>query len=120
MAKRTVRFVVEFNIHDGKFDAFDAIAKEMIAGTEKEPGSLAYDWCLSADRRRCRLLETFADEAATVAHANSAVVTQLVPKLLENSSITRFEVYGEPGPEARAILAGLGAEIFDLWRGLAR
>jgi len=48
------------------------------------------------------------------------VVRELVPKLLQSSSLNRFEVYGDPGPKAAEILAGVGAEIFPLWRGLNR
>ena len=33
----------------------------MIAGTQKEPGALAYEWHLSSDRTQCRLIETYAD-----------------------------------------------------------
>jgi hypothetical protein len=47
-------------------------------------------------------------------------VQELVPKLLGTSKITAFEVYGDPGPKAGEMLKGIGAEIFDFRRGLAR
>jgi quinol monooxygenase YgiN len=115
-----VHFVVSFAIQDGKLDQFESIAKTMIAGTLKEPGALVYDWFMSADRKRCRLLETYADATAVLAHCTGPVVSGLVPKLLETSSITSFEVYGDPGPEAGKMLAGIGAEIFPLWHPLGR
>lgn len=120
MSKQTVRFNVNLTIHDGKLDAFQAIAQTMIAGTQKEPGALAYEWHLSSDRKRCRLLETYADADAVLAHINGPVVRQLVPKLLQTSSLDRFEVYGDPGLKAAEMLAGVGAEIFPLWHGLSR
>jgi hypothetical protein len=43
-----------------------------------------------------------------------------VPKILAASSISRFEVYGDPGPKAAQVLAGFGAQIFELWHGLSR
>jgi quinol monooxygenase YgiN len=120
MSKQTVRFNVNLAIHDGKLDAFQAIAQDMIAGTQKEPGALAYEWHLSADRKQCRLIETYADANAVQAHINGPVVQQLVPKLLEAATLNGFEVYGDPGPQATEMLKGIGAKIFPLWRGLNR
>lgn len=120
MLKHTVRFNVDLTINDGKLDAFEGIVQAMIAASQKEPGTLGYDWCLSADRKRCRIVETYADADAALAHLTGPVVQQLVPKILEASSISRFEVYGDPGPQAAKMLAGFGAETFQLWHGLGR
>jgi quinol monooxygenase YgiN len=120
MDKQMVRFTVDLTIHPEKFDKFQSMAQAMIAGSQKEPGTLGYDWCLSADRRRCRIIETYADANAVVAHLMGPVVQELVPKVLDVSSINGFEVYGDPGPKAAQMLAGFGAEIFELWQGLSR
>ena len=120
MANPTVRFTVELTINADTFDKAESIVRAMIAATLKEPGALAYDWFLSADRKRCRLLESYADANAVLAHMKGPAVQELVPKLLEVSSLTRFEVYGDPGPEAAKTLTGVGAEIFGLWHGLGR
>jgi len=47
-------------------------------------------------------------------------VQELVPKIRELSTITGFEVYGDPGPQARELLSKIGAEIFQHWNGLIR
>ncbi|MFZ0818481.1 MAG: antibiotic biosynthesis monooxygenase [Candidatus Acidiferrales bacterium] len=120
MATIVVRFVVDLAINAEQFDKFESIAHAMIVGSQKEPGTLGYDWCLSADRKRCRLVETFADANAALVHMQGPVVQELVPKLLETASITRFEVYGDPGAKAAEMLAKAGAEIFKVWRGLSR
>jgi quinol monooxygenase YgiN len=120
MDKNFVYFTVDFAITDGKLDQFERVAQEMTAGTRKEEGALAYEWFLSADRKRCLLLETYKDANAVLAHCTGPVVRGLVPKILEASSITSFEVYGDPGPEAAKILAGVGAKILPLWHGLGR
>jgi len=119
MAK-AVYFLVELCIKDGQFDAFESIAQQMIAGTRSEKGALGYEWYLSADRKRCRLVETYADADAVLAHMTGSVVQQLVPKILQYSSIDRFEVYGNPGAKAAAMLVGVGAEIFGPWHSLGR
>jgi len=120
MSSQRVYVLVELTIHDGKFDAFQKVAEQMIADTPKEPGTLGYEWHLSADRRRCRILETYADANSLLAHFKGPVVQQLVPKLLEWSTVDRSEVYGDPGAEAAAMLTGFGAGIFDRWQGFSR
>ena len=120
MSEHTVRFIVDLTINERQFEAFEAIARTMIAGTQKEPGALGYDWCLSSDRKRCRIVETYADQNAVLAHLTSPVVRELVPKLFQTATLNCFEVYGDPGAKSAEILAGVGAEIFPLWRGLSR
>jgi quinol monooxygenase YgiN len=118
MSNTVVRFTVSLNLAEGKFEEFEKVAKTMLAGARKEPGTLGYDWCLSSDRRQCRLLETYADSDAVVAHLTGAVVQEYVPKLLGVASLTGFEVYGDPGPTASKILAGFGATVFSQWHVL--
>jgi quinol monooxygenase YgiN len=120
MAKGAVRFMVDFTIVDGKFETFERISKEMIAVSQNEPGTLAYDWYLSADRMRCRLYESYTDGDAVLAHLSGPAVQTLVPQLLETSKLAGFEVYGDPGPAASKMLAGLGAELFQPWIAISR
>ncbi|MGC2022780.1 MAG: antibiotic biosynthesis monooxygenase [Candidatus Sulfotelmatobacter sp.] len=120
MSEQTVQFNVRLTVNDGRFDAFEEIARTMIAGTLKEPGALGYEWYLSRDRRRCHLIEDYKNASAVQAHIESAVVRNLVPKLLEVSTIDSFHVYGDPGPKAAEALTGMGAEILPFWQGLGR
>jgi hypothetical protein len=46
------------------------------------------------------------------------VVLEYVPKLLGVSSLSGFEVYGDPGAKASAMLAGFGATVFREWHAL--
>ena len=119
MAKTTVRFVVSLTIKDGQFDAFDAVAKEMTALTQMEPGTLAYDWYLSPDRTQCRLYESYVDGSAALAHMAGRVVQELVPKLLGFSAITLFEVYGDTGASTE-MLTKAGATIYQPWHAIGR
>jgi quinol monooxygenase YgiN len=120
MANDMVRFTVDLTIDDGKLAAFEGIAQAMIAGSQEEAGILAYDWYLSGDQKRCRLIETYADASRVLAHLTGPVVKELVPQLLGASKIGGFEVYGDPGPEAAEVLAGFRAEIFRPWHALSR
>jgi quinol monooxygenase YgiN len=120
MSKQRVYLAVDLTINEGKRDAFEGIAQEMVAGSQREPGTVGYEWFLSADRKRCRLIETYTDAAAVLAHFKGPVVQELVPKLLGTASVAGFEVYGDPGPKASEMLAGFGAEIFEFQHGLDR
>jgi len=120
MVNHIVRLAVDLTISEGRLDAFQEIARVMVAGSQKEPGTLEYEWYLSADRRTCRLLEAYTDANAALAHFTGPVVQELVPKLLKTASVSGFEVYGDPGPRLTEMLAGFGAQIFGLWQGLDR
>ncbi|MGO9520350.1 MAG: putative quinol monooxygenase [Candidatus Korobacteraceae bacterium] len=115
-----VHFLVDLTIHEGKLDGFESIVQDMVATTRQEAGALRYEWYLSTDRKRCRIVETYADADAVLAHLTGRAVQEGVPKMLQASSLDRFEVYGDPGAKAAAILAGFGAAIFAAWRGFTR
>jgi quinol monooxygenase YgiN len=120
MPNTKVYFIVDLTILEGKLANFEATIKSMIEGTMKEPGALGYDWFLSKDRKQCRLIETYADANAAFAHCSGPVVQGLVPKMLENSTLTSFKVYGDPGAKAGEILATVGAEVIPQWHVLPR
>ena len=109
VASTDVRFVVDLTVNPGAFDAFDATAKKMTARCKGEPGTTGYEFFVSADRAQTRLVETYADARSALSHLTGPVVSELVPQLLESSSLQGFEVYGDPGPEATKILEGFGA-----------
>jgi quinol monooxygenase YgiN len=115
MSSQIVRFTVSLTIAEGKLNDFEQYAKAMLTASRDEQGTLGYDWCLAADRRQCRLLETYKDANAVLAHLKGPVVREYVPKLLGVAALGSFEVYGNPGPEASAMLAGFGAVIFSHW-----
>jgi quinol monooxygenase YgiN len=109
---------VHFNVSN--LAVFQETAKAMIAGTKKESGALGYEWYLSGDGKSCRLLETYANADAALAHCTGPVVRELVPKLLESATVSAFEVCGDPGPQVTAMLAGFGAAFFTFRHGLGR
>jgi len=120
MTDQTVQYTVHFSIPEGKLAEFERTAQAMCVRCQDEPGTLAYSWFLSDDRRKCRLIELYADATAAVAHLTRPVVRDLVPQLLKSANVTRFEVNGDPGPEATTMLRGFGAEIFEHWHSMGR
>ncbi len=120
MSESTVRFTVSFTIHEGKRDAAEEIVQAMVEGSKQEAGTLGYAFYLSSDGAYCRLLETYADANAVLAHMTGPVVQEYVPKVLGVADLSGFEVYGDPGPQATEILKSLGAQIFNTWHGFTR
>jgi quinol monooxygenase YgiN len=115
-----IRLLVGLDIHEGKFSEFEAIAKQMVAVSEKEPGTLAYHFVLSADRKHCRLVEGYTDVAAITAHFHGPAVQEFVPQLLKVASPMLMEFYGDPGPVVTAMAAAFNAAIFVGFDGFDR
>jgi quinol monooxygenase YgiN len=120
MSTSRIRLLVDMDIHDGKFAEFESLARQMAGVSEAEPGTLAYHFVLSADRRRCRLVEGYDDAAAIMAHFAGRAVKELLPQMLQVASVTRMEIYGDPGPQVTARAKEVGAEIFTAWEGFDR
>jgi len=120
MIASVVRLAVEATIHDGQLEAFRAVAQAMSAGSAAEPGTLGYEWFFSADGKQCRLLETYVDADAVLAHFTGPVVGQLVPQLMPLCTMDRFEIYGDPGPKVREMATLFGAKFFNYWTGINR
>jgi quinol monooxygenase YgiN len=120
MVEQVVRLTVNFSVTDAQMSAFKSIALEMTEGAKSEPGTLGYEWFVSADRKQCRLIETYVDASAVEAHFMGPVVQQLVPKLAAVCSVDGFEFYGDPGPKVSAMAAGFGAVMYQYWMGIGR
>jgi quinol monooxygenase YgiN len=120
MAQTAVHLLVEMTIHDGQLEAFQSLAREMIAGSRAEAGTLGYEWYLSSDQKQCRLLETYASADALAEHFNGPVVQEMVPRLRQLVTVDRFEAYGDPGSEAGAMLAKFGTPVFAHWGGVKK
>jgi quinol monooxygenase YgiN len=120
MEKQVVRLKVNFAVSAEHLQEFMSIAQAMTAVSRSEPGTLGYEWFASADGKRFRLVETYADANAIEAHFMGPAVQQWVPKIVPVSKVDGFEIYGDPGPKVAAMAGGLGATVFQYWFGLDR
>ena len=65
-----IKFNAHFKINEGKLEAFKAIISQFISTVkEKEPDAITYDWYLNEESMECKVLETYADSNAVLAHA---------------------------------------------------
>ena len=120
MLEQIVRLTVNFTPHEGQAEAFKVIAEAMTEATKAESGTLGYEWFVSADGQKFRLVETYSDASAVERHFDGVAVRHWVPKLVEVCSVDGFEIYGDPGPTVTAKAAGLGAVFFGYWLGIGR
>lgn len=104
----SIRLRAVFDVHEGRMEAFKAIARALLEGVrEKDPGTMAYDWYLDEQARRCVVHEHYADSAAGIAHLENAGA--LLGRLAAEVTVVAVEAYGDPSPEARAAFDRIGA-----------
>jgi len=120
MVEKVVRLTVNLSVNQEQLETFKSVAAEMTEGTKLEPGTLGYEWFVSSDGKRFRLVETYTDVSAIEAHFMGPVVQQLVPKLAAVCTVEGFEFYGDPGPKVSAMAAGFGAVLYKYWTGIGR
>jgi quinol monooxygenase YgiN len=120
MVEQVVRLTVNFVVSSEKLEEFKSIAQAMTAVTAAEPGALGYEWFVSADGKRFRLVEAYTDASAIEAHFMGPAVQQWVPRLVPICKVDGFEIYGDPGPMVKQMAAGLGAVFFQYWQGINR
>ena len=96
MVERIVRLTVSFSVTEAQMNDFKSIAAQMTDGTKSEPGTLGYEWFVSGDGRKFRLVETYVDAAAIEAHFVGPVVQQLVPKLFPASTVSKCMEIPDP------------------------
>ncbi|MHB8994498.1 MAG: hypothetical protein ACYC63_04530 [Armatimonadota bacterium] len=114
-----VQFVVELDINAGEQETFKKWAKAAIDVIEaKEPETIAYRWHLSDDETKCYISEWYPSSDVLAAHMEHVGPT--LGELLKVSKITRFEVFGNLSPAAKASLQAAGAQTYSFWEGFTR
>jgi quinol monooxygenase YgiN len=91
-------------IRDGELEGFKQQAAEMMRVTsDRDTGTLAYDWFLSADGTECEVREAYVDADALVDHAFH--VHEARDALFgEFAHDHRMAFYGPPSPRLLALL----------------
>lgn len=112
-----VSYNIRLTVRD--LDRLRELMPEMIASAEAEVGTLAYRWYFSEDGATCHVYERYADADAVMVHL-ATFGERFAEGLLGCVEVDGLEVYDDPGPEARAALAGLGAVFLRLKDGFGR
>jgi quinol monooxygenase YgiN len=111
--------VVAFQLRAGRRAEFERVVRRFVARVEeREPGTVRYEWFVSEDGERCRIVEEYADEPALLAHLDN--IRDLYPELFAVADVTSIEVLGAvtetvkeahlPGTTFGVHLDGLGRD----------
>jgi quinol monooxygenase YgiN len=113
-----ISWLLEVAIRPGKLDDFRAVVADLVAATESEPTTLAYEWHLSADGTVCHIYERYQNSGAIELHLQS--FGAFAARFMEACQPTRFHIYGDPSPEVKSGLADLSPDYFALIGGFTR
>ena len=106
-------------VREGQLDTLRALAKEMVESTEKESGTLSYEWFLSADGADCHLYERYESSEAAMIHLGT-FGSKFADRFSGCLDMQGIHVYGEPSEELRAAHAQFGASFLGSLSGFTR
>jgi quinol monooxygenase YgiN len=115
-----VAWMLHMTVAPGRQAELQALLDEMVAATlANEPGTLEYEWSLSADGTECHLWERYADSEAALIHMGS-FVANYAERFYALLTTTAFHLYGSPNAEVREGLGAFGAVIMRPLGGFRR
>ncbi len=102
-----VTWLLELTLAPDADDTFTTLMEEMVTGTrESEPGTLIYEWSISADRRTVWILERYTDSDAVMTHMGT-FGGRFAGRFLAILTPVRLVVTGSPDERVRKALEGL-------------
>jgi hypothetical protein len=114
-----VQYTLEWTIKSGKLQTFKDLSKQITQNVlDNEPEMKGYQWYFNDAETKCYTAEWHTSSESLMAHLKN--VGDVLPKLLELSDITRFEVFGNPNEEALAAVKGLGGQVYGFSHGFTR
>lgn len=114
-----VSYNLRLTIQDGQQDVFRDLMHEMVASTKEEPGTLVYEWFLTADGKTCHINEHFEDTAAYKVHSEN-FSSKFAERFMPCIEIESLTVYGNADDAAREMLEALGPVYIKAVGGFRR
>ena len=114
-----VSWNLQMSVREGRLDDARTLMTEMVEATRAEPGANLYEWFLSEDGSKCHINEGYADSDAVLAHLGT-FGSQFAKRFMGCFEPKSLSVYGNPSPEARAALDGMGAKYLGNFGGFSR
>ena len=114
-----VYWLLELAVTPGQLNELGGLMREMVEAAREEPGTLNYEWSISADATVCNVYVRYRDAAAVMAHMRS-FGSRFSVRFMELAKITRMTVYGSPGAEVRRALAPYGPVYLAPFGGFKR
>lgn len=88
-----------------KIDQFKPVVAKLVAATEKEPGTLQYEYNVGADNKTVDICERYVNSKAAVAHVQNTFLPNFAKEFMELTKPVRFVVYGSPTDEFKNAMA---------------
>jgi quinol monooxygenase YgiN len=115
-----ISWIFELTLTTGTAAQLKALMVELVeAAKNTEPGTLAYEWTLSADEKICHVHEKYEDSDAALTHLNT-FTEKFAARLMELGDATGFTVYGTPSDELKEVLKGFNGEYMSPIGGFSR
>ncbi len=119
MAGGPFRMIVRQGIKPGKLEEFKKMSENLTSGVEaNEQTTLGYEWFIDEDGSSCYLIESYGDAEAFLLHFQG--LGDKLGAMLEISPLEEMVVIGDPSPQVKEMLAGLGAKFYSPHVGFAR
>ena len=115
-----VSWMLELDIQEGRKDDLPNLIAEMVSATKaNEPGTLDYEWSISADGKRCHLFERYVDSDAVLTHVRT-FGEKFAGRFLELLKPVRLVIYGSPSATVQDALAAFQPVYMQFAGGFSR
>ena len=103
MGSDQIYWVITFTVD--QMDKFKPIVQKLVAATEKEPGTLEYEYAVGDDQKTVDIFERYTNSHAAVVHVTENFGPNFSKDFLAVAKPGRFVVYGVPTDELKKTLA---------------
>ena len=104
-----------------QMDKFKQIVKKLVAATEKEPGTLAFEYSVGNDQKTVDLYERYTNAHAAVVHVTENFGPNFSKEYLALAKPERFVVYtAAPTDELKKTLADFHPTYMTPFDGFTR
>lgn len=98
-----IYWVITFTVD--QMDKFKPVVQKLVAATEKEPGTLEYEYAVGDDQKTVDIFERYTNSHAAVVHVTENFGPNFSKDFLAVAKPARFVVYGVPTEELKKTLA---------------
>ena len=110
--------VYHLTMDPARFQAFNALADELVPGAHEEADTLTYEFSVNAEHTRVTIIEGYRT-AGLVPHVTQTFAPY-ARRFLDLVTIDRLYVYGQTTPEIRAILDDFNPIYMTTFAGFTR
>ena len=109
---KQIQVFYELEVLEGKADELRDIARQMVAFNKQgEPETLVYNVYRSEDDKVFTFLDTWANGAAGIFHADRFAKGDFVAQVLEGTGTARLCMYGDVSDEMKSRAADNGFDV---------